>query len=198
MMENVQTRISRADLLQRGEAWGEVVSGQWMEIDTMAAGLLHNIVIENLKDILKPYVRANGLGVVLGDGLTYILREDAFGIETTRLPDLSFLRRGRITPQADLTKPFSGAPDLAVEVTSPGQTVDTLQARIDDYLSSGSEQVWVIYVASRTVYQYTGPRTVTIYRDDDTLTADTLFPGLKIPVAALFDVGDLHLDDDHE
>ncbi len=194
MTEQTKATVTLADMIERGDAWIEVVDGEIVEVDMSAAGLLHNHIVNNTYELLKAHVRDHNLGVVLTDGVTYVLRTDALGVQTTRLPDLSFIRRGRITPTTDISKPFIGAPDLAVEVTSPGQTADGLRQRIRDYLDNGTEQVWVLYVASREVYVYTRaePSRATIYSEGEVFEAMGLFPGLRIAIARLFDTAELY------
>lgn len=167
--------------------WFEVVNGEWVEIDTNMMGFLHTVVIHNLYDILKPFVKTNDLGYVHGDGLKYILAVDETGIETSRMPDLAFLRKGRIPADFDIQRPFSGAPDLAVEVASPGQTTAELLGKIADFLKYGTEEAWLIYPMKRQLHRYRrGEEAPEYYKENQTLQAETLFPGLTIKVADLF------------
>jgi hypothetical protein len=129
MTDQIRTGISEDDLMRPEHEWCEVVNGEWVEIDTDMMGFLHTVVIHNLYDILKPFVKTSDLGYVHGDGLKYILAIDETGIETSRMPDLAFLRKGQIPVDFDIQRPFSGAPDLAVEVASPGQTTPRRAAR---------------------------------------------------------------------
>lgn len=193
MAEKTHNAITMDDLVALGDAWVEVVDGRLVEID-MSAGLFHNQVVVNAEMILRQFVREHKLGSVHTDGLTYVLETDEEGVQNTRLPDVSFLKRGRITAETDILKPFDGAPDLAVEVTSPGQSADSLRGRIRDYLENGTEEVWVLYVATKEVYQYTShaPNRPTIYGEGDTFTSESLFPGLTVSVAALFDLSELY------
>jgi len=87
----------------------------------------------------------------------------------------------------DRSRPFSGAPDLAVEVVSPSESTADIMAKVSDYLRYGTEQVWVIYPLKEELHQYlkddNAPR---IFLANDTLIAETLFPQLKITIADLF------------
>jgi Uma2 family endonuclease len=144
-------------------------------------------VIDNLYELLKPYAKRKNLGFVHGDGLKYILNMDEFGIRTSRTPDLAFLRKGRILPEMDMDRPFHGAPDLAVEVTSPGQTTADMLAKAADFLLYGTEEVWIIYPTKRELHRYRGGEEVPeVYTDAQTFQPEALFPGLSLKIADLF------------
>lgn len=122
------------------------------------------------------------------DGLTYVLKVSDSSVQKTRLPDLSYIKPGRIPANFDWSQPFPGAPDLAVEVVSPNEDATELQGKIRDYFEAGTEEVWVIYPDHRTLHQYrrADPTTVRLYNADDTLEPAGLFPGLALQVADLF------------
>ena len=184
-----KTRITVEDLMAFDEdRWIEIVDGEIVEQGQMTEGYLHIIIITNLYDVLKEYVKANKLGQVFGDGLSYVLEEREDSINRTRIPDVSFIRKSSIPEEFDWERPFPGAPTLAVEVTSPGQTVDDMSARVHDYLDFGAEEVWVITSIGREVYQHhrDDPKTIHIFHGEDEIVSEGLFPGLKIPVSRLF------------
>jgi hypothetical protein len=187
MTDQIRAGISEADLMRPEYEWFEVVNGEWVAIDTDMMGFLHTVVIHNLYDIPKPFVKTNDLGYVHGDGLKYILAIDEAGIETSRMPDLAFLRKGRIPADFDIQRPFFGAPDLAVEVASPGQTTAELLGKIADFLKYGTEEAWLIYPMKRQLHRYRrDEQAPEIYRDTQTIQSEALFPGLTIKIADLF------------
>ena len=186
-----QKVITLDDLMQLDEDKRiEIVDGEPVNTP-MTAGFAHVILIDNLYDILKPYVKANKLGRVQTDGLTFVLHQDEqAGIRITRIPDLFFLRHGSIPASLDWAKPFNGAPDLAVEVASPGETQAKLLRKISDYLQYGTEQVWVLYYVQREIHIHTKDSPPYSLQATDTLQAPSLFPDLTIAVDDIF-----HIDD---
>ncbi len=187
MAEQVKTRITEDELIRMGDAWVEVVDGELVEIDTNTMTLLHAIVIDNLAEILRPVIRANKLGLVHGDGLKYILAVDERGVQTAYIPDLAFVRKARIPPDSDLNRLIHGAPDLAVEVQSPGQATSDLLDKAADYLKYGAEEVWIIYPVKRELHRYRrGEEPPEVYTETQSVQAETLFPGLSIKIADLF------------
>lgn len=168
----------------------EVINGELVE-NSIAAGFIHAMIIDNLYDILKPYVIVHKLGHVHMDSVTYILHEDS-GISCARIPDFAFLRSGRVSKKYDKSKPFPGAPDLAVEVVSPSDSASDIMAKVDDYLRYRTQQVWVVFPQLKQLHQYEQESNIVhIYNETDKLEVESLFPGLTISIADIFvDDGD--------
>lgn len=193
MKYGIKIPISLEHLSQMGEdKWIEVANGEIVETDMSAASYLHAIIIDNVYGHLRKYVKSNQLGRVFGDGLTYVLNVDDEGVQHARIPDCSFIRREREKVDFDITGFFIGAPDLAVEVISPSETAEMIEAKIHDYLTFGTQQVWVLYPTTKSVYDYhaNSPKTVKVLTGKDILEAPDLFPELGINVAEFFVLDD--------
>ncbi len=173
----------------RDDIWVEVVHGEIVQV-ARDMTYLHLVIIENLYDNLKLFVRAKKLGRVHTDGLRYILIGGRRGMQLARKPDFSFIRAERFPADFDPSGDFEGAPDLAVEVVSPGQTSSLILGRVSEYLTYGTEEVWVIYPSRREVWSYRADSdTPTAYREGETLTSP-LFPDWSMPVELLFVIED--------
>jgi Uma2 family endonuclease len=182
------TILTEVDLLKLG-AQGlrfEVIDGEIVEMSPV--GIRHAIVAGNTYDALKPHVTASKLGYVFMDSLIYVLHVDPVtGVRKTRIPDTSFVRKGRLPTDFDLSRPFPGAPDLAIEVVPPEETADDLLAKIRDYFAYGTEQVWVLYPNPRELHHHIrGEKGNHVYTEDDTISGGTLLPGLTIAIKDLF------------
>ena len=79
-----------------------------------------------------------------------------------------------------------GGPELAVEVVSPSDSADDLQEKIQQYLASGSQVVWVVYPKTRTVNVFRQAAASATLGEDDLLEEPHLFPGWSVPVSELF------------
>jgi Uma2 family endonuclease len=188
MMDKVKTAVTQEDLqrLDAEDKCVEVEDGEIIECEEQVT-FLHLIIIQNMFLILHPFVTTRKLGSVYMDGARYILAGTAQDIQRARKPDLSFLRAGRIPADFDWSGDFVGAPDLAVEVASPGQTNTILLTKIARYLQAGSEEAWLIYPNKRTLLQFRrDAEEPAIYQETDEVDTNTLFPGLKFLVGALF------------
>jgi Uma2 family endonuclease len=169
----------------------EIVDGEMVEMTPI--GVLHNIVAGNAYSVLRPFVHNNKLGYVFTDNLIYVLHHDPeTGVRNMRVPDGSFVRKGRLPKDFDLSLPFPGAPYLAIEVMSPSDTADELMSRIRDYFQYGTEQVWVMYPKQRELHQHVrGETVIRVYGAEDILTAESLLPGFALVVGELFVVPDI-------
>jgi Uma2 family endonuclease len=192
MFAPIKSKITEADLLRLGaqDIWFEVIDGEIVEMQPV--GVQHSDIAGNTYDILKPFARANKLGEVRMDSLIFVLHADPEeGIRKTRIPDVSFVRRGRLPKNFDRSRPFPGAPDLAVEVVSPDEGADELLAKIRDYFAYGTDEVWVLYSEQQELHQYMrGEKGIRIFAAEDHFTS-VLFPGLSIKIADLFLIPEL-------
>jgi Uma2 family endonuclease len=81
---------------------------------------------------------------------------------------------------------WAGAPDLAVEVLSPGETRSEIDEKIEDYLTSGVKQIWYVDPSNRRLLIHrpdAPPQTLT---EADTLEGGDLLSGFQYPLARLF------------
>ena len=106
----------------------ELVKGELIKM--APTGHKHGIVTMHLAGPLYRYVMDNNLGEVYGAESGFVISQDP---DTVRAPDVAFVRRERIESAGDVKSYWVGAPDLAVEVVSPGDTV----AEVDDSRAFG-------------------------------------------------------------
>lgn len=111
--------------------------------------------------------------------------------DRVRKPDVSFIRAGRL-PGDRPAKGFDRiAPDLVVEVVSPGDTAEEVREKVQEYLVAGVRLVWVVYPSTRTVAVHR-PRSSTAgsasdLSGDDVITGEEVLPGFTCPVREFFD-----------
>lgn len=164
----------------------ELVQGELVEMNPV--GIEHSDICGNAYRALYAFVTEHKLGRVNMDGLIFVLHIDPVTDQrTARIPDTSFVRKGRLPKDYDRSRPFPGAPDQAIEVVSPDEGAGELMGRIRDYLRFGTEQVWVLYPESRELHQFIqGEKASHIYTEGDHLNGGALLPGFEIRVADLF------------
>lgn len=80
----------------------------------------HGILVAELTTDLMIFVRAGNPGYVFGADCGFKLASDP---DTVVAPDISFVRRGRLDSVANIDKFLPLAPDLAIEVLSPSNTI---------------------------------------------------------------------------
>ena len=106
--------------------------------------------------------------------------------DTVRGPDVAFITRQRYASLDDPTKAIPGAPDLAVEVASPSNSLPDIHAKVADYLAAGTRLVWILDPAAETVTTYRKLLEPTTLAANQDLTAEDILPGFSVPVSELF------------
>ena len=142
---------------------------------------LHNRIVISLTFELQAFVKSNPVGEVFNSDNFYVLSPN-----TKRAPDVSFLRDER-AKQIDPDVDIPGAPDLAVEVLLPNDTVSAMRRKIRQYFAAGAQIVWVVYPETREVEVWREPtRAEIILQEADLLEAPDLLPGFSLRIGTLF------------
>jgi Uma2 family endonuclease len=145
------------------------------------AGGRHGRVANELSRVIGNHVHAHALGAVYAaeTGFTLARRPD-----TVRAPDVAFVRQDRVPEPEPVGFPEL-APDLAVEVLSPGdQPGDTL-SKVADWLSAGTRLVWVVDPERRLARVYRHDGTEQIVTADQTLNGEDVLPSFACGLASV-------------
>jgi Uma2 family endonuclease len=143
----------------------------------------HGATVVNIGIPLGHFVKANKLGVVFGAETGFKIATDP---DTVRAPDLAFVHRDRI-PEGGLPKAFwVGAPDLAVEVISPGDTYTEVEEKVSEWLDAGARMVIVANPRNRTLKVYRSHTDVIVLTVSDELTCGDIIPGFACKVSEFF------------
>ncbi len=178
------TQLMTADellKLPRGRYRYELVKG---ELRTMSpAGSEHGAIIFNLSLMLGQHIRANNLGQGFGAETGFKIASNP---DTVRAPDIAFIRQERI-PSTGIPKNFwQIAPDLAVEVVSPGDTPDEVAHKVGEWLAAGAGAVWIVDPKLRNVTVYRSLMDVTVFSKKDELDGADVVVGFHCRVAEIF------------
>src|SRR5882724_10950500 len=107
----------------------ELVEGELIRM--APAGAEHGKVTVKITTPLSVHVDANNLGTVYAAETGFIIRQNP---DTVRAPDVAFVSRERIESAGVIKSYTIGAPDLAVEVISPGDTVREVEKKVREWL----------------------------------------------------------------
>jgi Uma2 family endonuclease len=180
----IQAKLVTAEELERisfGDKHVELVRGAIVE--EPPAGYKHGGVGMSLAWRLGAFVERNNLGRVYLAETGFLLSRNP---DTVRAPDISFVTTARLAQQQGKAGFFDGAPDLAVEVVSPGDTDTEIQEKVLEYLTAGTRLVWVVRPRFKTVAVYHSPTDVHMLTAEDALDGAEVIPGLAIPLEAVF------------
>lgn len=156
----------------------EIVNG--IPEEKEMAGARHGGVGLRLAAEIWMYVKLNQLGGVYGADTTFKI-----GINS-RLPDIAFVAAERIPAEGEPEGGWSFAPDLAVEIVSPTDLYEKVNAKVREYFAGGVKQVWVVAPEEKTVTVYRGQYDAIIYPEEAELVSEDLFPGFRCRLTELF------------
>jgi len=157
----------------------ELIDGVLVE-KTM--GYLESMLALRIAHWLMRFLEQHDLGILAGEaGPLRILPAQV------RIPDVSFIRWERLPHRQPPREPVPAvAPDLAVEVLSPGNTPAEMQRKLRDYFAAGVRMVWYVDPASRTVKTYTAEDRCRDLGQGDALSGGDVLPGFELPLNELF------------
>ena len=181
-MSTVSTKLMTAEELLRlprgrGERH-ELVKG---ELITMApAGIEHGGIAGDLHGFLHAFVWKNKLGKVYCAEPGFIIRRDP---DTVRAPDTCFISNERLEEYGRAQQGYYPiAPDLVVEVLSPGDRQDDIDIKIEEWFEGGARAVWIVNPRRKTITVYNSLDDIQLLTLKDTLRGDPVLPGFSVPL----------------
>lgn len=168
-------------MLPRGRMCYELVRGELIEMSP--AGHKHGRIVVNLTVPLGYYVKAHNLGAAYGAETGFKLASNP---DTVRAPDVAFVSREQRERVGDPEGYWPGAPDLAVEILSPGDRVSAVKQKVKEYLEAGGRLVWVVSQKLRNVTVYRSLTDIRVLTENDTLDGEDVIPGFRLAVKEIF------------
>jgi Uma2 family endonuclease len=140
----------------------------------------HTITQHRIAHALQPYADSHGL---------LVLVEAGFRMGTHRnewlQPDVSVISREQEErAAADLEGYYEGAPLIAIEVISPGNTAEAVERKLAKYFENGAAEVWVAYSKTRRVWRYEGRKAQALIEHD--VFTSPLLPGFEMDLSEIF------------
>jgi Uma2 family endonuclease len=159
----------------------ELLGGELLVSPT---GFQHGYISSRLSTALLAFALKHRLGLVVDSSTGFRLKNgDCLS------PDVSFVRKERL--KKGITRQFfQGAPDLAIEVLSPGESRASIGRKLAVYFGDGTRLAWVVNPTECTVQVYYTPKRSKRLRDADCLEGEAILPGFSLPVASLFEIPD--------
>ena len=158
----------------------ELVNGEL--IDMGNSGAKHGYVAVILSAALFNHVFSRKLGAVMDSSTAFKMKSG-----NKRSPDISFVDKQRLQGMEELPDGFlEGAPDLAVEILSPGNTVEEMHNKIVEYFENAARLVWVIHPKEYYVLVYRSPQPDRLLKSTDSLDGEEVIPGFTLAVSELF------------
>jgi Uma2 family endonuclease len=158
---------------------------------------LSGVINARLSARLQLFIEENKLGLLTSP-------ENGFQLSPTDVlaPDAAFIATGRLKGLRRRGF-FQIAPDLAVEVISPSESVTAAQRKAARYLAFGVREVWLIYPSERRadvcLPDPSGESTMRVKQlEPNDALESALLPNFRLQLSELFDVGLPILDESDE
>lgn len=165
----------------------ELIDG---EVRCMSGGSLpHGVLIGELLFALAQFVRAQGLGRVVNNMNFEFVLERGW----SPVPDVAFIKADRLSRASKESVLFQGAPDLAVEVTSPSNSDNEIASKTDAYLRAGSSRVWVVRPELKTITVVRPDRSAKTFVAGEMLSSNDAgfdVEGFELSLSELFAIAD--------
>ncbi|MFQ6113831.1 MAG: Uma2 family endonuclease [bacterium] len=144
------------------------------ELKVSPTGMLHESIAVNLITKLYEFLKKHQLGRVYSSSAGYRMKSG-----NVRSPDVSFVRKSKL-PEGKSPEGFAHfAPDLAVEILSPSDSLEELHDKVVEYFDNGCEIVWVIDPKKRTATVYQSLNNYQILHENDELTGAEVLAGFS-------------------
>ncbi|KAM3109775.1 Uma2 family endonuclease [Phormidesmis sp. 146-33] len=183
--EKIRWTTSDLDLLSNDE-WKryEIIDGELFV--TRAPHLRHQAVIRNIAAILQAWSQPSKLGEAFPT--PGIIFSEADNV----IPDVIWISTDRLTQLIDEAGHLTGAPELIVEVLSPGKTNERRdrEAKLKLYSAQGVQEYWIVNYLLRQAEVYRRENfvlklTATLLAQDTIVSP--LLPGFECIVEAFFE-----------
>lgn len=172
-----------ADFVARPEnadRWFELQRGEIVELPPPKKR--HGIVCGNIARILGNYAVGVGSGYVTTNDAGYITERNP---DSVRGPDVAYWSDTESVTAND-PQYTESPPVVAVEILSPDDRINRVNQKINEYLNSGVQEVWIIDPASRDVAIHRSGVAPQFLLEQDELDGGTTLPGFRCAVAGFF------------
>jgi len=188
MAAQTKVRFLAEDIWQMPEDGNtyEVIDGELLVAP--APNLGHQLASSKLHLYLAQYVYGRGLGIVVAAPTGLVLDPETERPETGVQPDLIYVSNERAAIRT--RRGIEGTPDLVVEILSPSTSVRDRGVKLRRYEAARIPHYWILDPIGHTVRGLRlgagGFEEIALLGDGETFEPE-LFPGLKIPIADLWE-----------
>jgi Uma2 family endonuclease len=181
IMKQSTIRFNYQDYLQLPEDKRyEILEGDLYVVP--APNTRHQRISKRIQTALILQIEQKGLGEVFGAPYDVV-----FSDENIAQPDILFVRKERIAIIGEANLP--GAPDLVVEILSPGTRKKDFAIKRKIYAKFGVREYWIVDPDANTLevltWKETGYITAGVYGESERLVSP-LLPGIDLPLADIF------------
>jgi Uma2 family endonuclease len=135
---------------------------------------------------LRNWARRDGSGIAFDSSAGFRLPPGG----ALRSPDASWITSARwgAVPHAQRQRFPRLCPDFVIELRSPSDDLEALQAKLDEYLAAGARRGWLVDPETHTAWVYkAGQARPERLADPLSLAGDSVLPGFVLDVRAVWE-----------
>ena len=174
-------QLTPADVDRASERNGkhyELLDGELKEkVVGTKASLIASLICARLLAAFYP-----GIGFAVAEATIYCFKKPNHG----RKPDVVYVRFERLNDRSVPDGDLHLAPDLAVEVLSPGNSGIEVEEKLGEYQEAGIPLIWIVNPGPRTIRVYRSNGTVQLFHAHEVIENEPLLPGLVLKVGDVF------------
>jgi Uma2 family endonuclease len=136
-------------------------------------------VTMHISHLISLFLDQNPLGELSGPDGGYVVGDDRY------IPDIAFVTYDSLAAASNDGGYLTVAPQLVVEVLSPGNIPRHIRIKLNNYLREGTT-VWIIDPRERNVEVYVPGRSAQVLQGEDKLTGEPVLPGFAVTVSQLW------------
>ncbi|MGE5193204.1 MAG: Uma2 family endonuclease [Deltaproteobacteria bacterium] len=142
----------------------------------------HSVIQHRIGIALYKCAEAIGLGEARSE-VGVILRRNPDRVVG---PDAALIAKRSLPVRRSPEGYLETIPELVVEIRSKNDSPAELCDKAQEYLQAGVQIVWIVEPQSISVTVFRPRESAREFKASDTLTAEGVIPGFKVPVAELF------------
>ena len=140
-------------------------------------GAEHGFVAGNIGSSLSAHAENGKLGRAYAAGTGFLLHQEP---DTVRAPDAAFVSRERLEEVGSVEGFWPGAPDLVVEVVSPGGTHAEVVEKSLAWLDAGCRMVLVVEPGRKVVTMYRSREDIRLLAGYEVIDGADVVPGWRL------------------
>ncbi|MEH2275920.1 MAG: Uma2 family endonuclease [Nostoc sp.] len=184
-MIQLKTQLTLEEFLAlpQGDIISELIDGEAVpefKNDVISPKFFHRSITNALSILLSAW--AQGKGRVVIEWAIKLTRNQQ---DWLPVPDLTYISYNRLSADWLQDEACPVAPELVIEIISPGQTFPEMIEKATDYLKAKVQRVWIIDTRAKTITIFYHHILLQTKRGTDRLE-DSLFEGLQITPQQIF------------
>ena len=135
---------------------------------------------------LRMWSKLDGTGVAVDSSAGFILPNGAM-----RSPDAAWVRRSRLSAltREQKQKFLPLCPDFVIELRSPSDTLNAVQAKMEEWIENGAQLGWLIDPQNRRVYIYRPQMAVESLENLLSLSGEPVLLGFALDLREIWEPG---------